>query len=49
MLNDMLAYSTAMLSAVAEFLSSEPMIYILGFIAVAIVFKIISTLLGKKT
>lgn len=49
MLNEMLAYSTAMLSAVADFLSSEPMIYILGFIAVAVVFKIIFSLLGKKT
>lgn len=47
MLNNMLAYSTAMLSAVSEFLSSEPMIYILGFIAVAIVFRVFLRICGK--
>lgn len=47
MLNSMLSYSTAMLSAIAEFLSSEPMIYIFGMLVLVFVVKIIITVLGR--
>ena len=40
MFNNMLSYQLALLSGIADFLSSEPMIYIFGFLCVALTVKI---------
>lgn len=47
MLNAMLSYSTEMLGAISQFLSSEPMIYVVGLIAVAVAIKIFCHILGR--
>ena len=39
-MSNMLAYSIAMLEAISEFLMAEPMIYLFGFIVLAIIFKV---------
>lgn len=40
-MSDMLAFCTAMLHAVAEFLSSEPMIYIFALLILVFAVKLI--------
>lgn len=46
MLNDMLSYSTAIIEAMADFLSAEPMIYVVGLIAVAVIIKLFALICG---
>lgn len=44
-MNDMLAFCTAMLTNIADFLGSEPIIYIVAFILLIAVFKIFKILM----
>ena len=44
-MNDMLAFCTAMLTKIADFLGSEPIIYIVSFILLIAVFKIFKILM----
>lgn len=46
MMTEMLDFMTGMLHAIAEFLGSEPIIYIVGFILAAVVVKILKTLMN---
>lgn len=40
MMENMIAFSVAMLDAVATFLGSEPIIYIFGLVCLVVVFKV---------
>lgn len=44
-MSDMLAYSTAMLSSVADFIGSPPIIYLFGLIFLAVSVRIIFKLI----
>ena len=46
MMQMMIAYSTAMLEAISEWLSAEPMIYVFGLLMGAFVINFILTLIG---
>lgn len=41
----MIAYSTGMLDAIAAFLSSEPIIYLVGLICLAILVKVVKDII----
>lgn len=41
----MIAYSTGMLDAIAVFLSSEPIIYLVGLICLAILVKVVKDII----
>lgn len=46
MMTQMLEFMTGMLHAIAEFLGSEPIIYIVGFILAAIVVRMLKYLMN---
>lgn len=46
MMQMMIAYSTAMLEAISQWLSAEPMIYVFGLLCGAFVINFILTLIG---
>ena len=45
MMNSMILYSTAMLRAVAEFLATEPVIYLFGIACMACIIKVFRALM----
>lgn len=47
-MQDMISFSTAMLTALADFLKSEPIIYLFGMILFVFVAKIIMILCGRR-
>ena len=44
-MSDMLAFSVAMLEAIADFLASPPLFYLVGMIMLAFVVKIIMSII----
>lgn len=47
-MQDMIDFSTAMLTALADFLKSEPIIYLFGMILFTFVVKIFMILCGRR-
>ncbi len=47
-MQDMISFSTAMLIALADFLKSEPIIYLFGMILFVFIAKIIMILCGRR-
>lgn len=45
-MSDMIDFAVAMLSAISDFLSAEPMIYVFSFILLAFIFKIFAGFLS---
>ena len=45
MMDSMIAYSAGMLDAVAVFLSSEPIIYLVGLVCLAFVVKVVKDII----
>lgn len=47
-MQDMIDFSTAMLTALADFLKSEPIIYLFGMILFTFIVKIFMILCGRR-